>query len=166
MNLLNAAIEMQYDAMKFLNIEQNVCDAASALQRLQFLAVTMGLRAELLHGEGLLHWVSLAAITQALTTAKRTVRLHNGSRTIYPASCNVQLLNNHTPVQDEGNNKNTDGASATNVLPDSSINLLRNGIPEAAVQSAFEQLFDTVTIAEQTKWAFTSGRTPFWKEQG
>jgi hypothetical protein len=144
-------IGKQHIDMQLLELDHALCSATAMLQQLQFLAVTMGLRAELLHGGGLLHWVALSSFTEALATTKRTVRLQNGRRTICSPPCTVSLL----PISTE--------TTSFNSVPSSTVDLMERGVPEGALKRALGKLFmELPPEFEMTR--YLSGVTPAWDD--
>jgi hypothetical protein len=91
LNVVEQEIRNQEEAIKSLGINNDLASATSTLQRMQFVAMTMGLRAELMFGEGWLHWVHLSALTESLTSCKRAVRWYNGVAIVQPTSCSVSF---------------------------------------------------------------------------
>jgi hypothetical protein len=82
----------QEEAIKSLGISNELAKATTDLQRMQFVAMTMGLRAELLYGEAWLHWCHLSVLTESLTLCKRAIRLYDGVAVVQPTSCSVSFI--------------------------------------------------------------------------
>jgi hypothetical protein len=138
-------IAAQKHDMSFLNMDASICDAAAVLQKQQFVGVVMGLRAELLHGAGLLHWVTLSTLVQALTSVKRSIRLKEGRHVVFKASCNVSIA----PLM------SADDAD----LPSYTVDILENGIPRAVLEHAFKNVHGILRPDFQPG---RSGRTALW----
>lgn len=89
------AIESHIDKQKVdmvaLNMGEELAVAAQQLQRFQFVTCTMGLRAELMFGDGWLHWIQLSAITEYLSLCKRPVRWFDRNECIQPVSCSISV---------------------------------------------------------------------------
>lgn len=148
-----AEIRKQKEDMRLLNLQEPLCEAAEVLQRLQFINVVMGLRAELLHGAGLFHWVTLSSVVQALTTAKRSVRLQEGEHRVHKASCTVSLSPVEWPSEDEL------------VLPEFTFDMMQNGISKLALSSALGMLFGELTSRFEMQQRHQSGRTAAWSDE-
>jgi hypothetical protein len=86
---LLAAIEDQRRAMVALGMPS--AEDAARLQLQQFVALGMGLRAELLHRAGFTAWLCASQLTAALAASKASARLHAGGVVMFPASCWVSL---------------------------------------------------------------------------
>jgi hypothetical protein len=129
LEIIRHEIEQQRLDMIDLGLGHSLCLAASHVQFMQFIAVTMGLRAELLYGSGIIHWIAASAITEALTTTKRSVRLRNGQHDICKASCNVSV--SHDPID-----------FGIDEVPESTLNLIQDGIPASSLDCALSGLFE------------------------
>jgi hypothetical protein len=142
-----AYIENQKRDMLFLSLDPSICDAAAVLQKQQFLGVVMGLRAELLHGAGALHWITLSTLVQALTAAKRTVRLKEGKKVVFNASCTVAIA----PFVSRSDSE----------LADFAADIQENGVHCSILEHAINRRYE---ILRPDFEPGRSGRTAAWSE--
>jgi hypothetical protein len=145
-----AAISQQTEDMEEMGIDVSISEASGILQLRQFVSCAMGLRAELLYGEGLHHWVHLSALTEELASAKRSVRLYDGEPTVKGASCTISLKASPDRV---------DIAS----LPVATEELLGRGVPEERLRYAFSFLKYELRPGVEDIGRYESGRTPAWR---
>ena len=152
-DIIEREILQQESDMRELGIPESLSAATSALQRRQFVNVVMGIRAELLHGGGILHWISLSTIVQAISTTKRMVRLKHAEHVIQKVSCSIALS---VPESLETEAE----------LPDSTMDTITNGVPAVTLEVALEMLFDRLPSRPdlQEMHQYQSGRTGAWDD--
>lgn len=121
-----------------LGLSPEICNSTQSLQTMQWVSACMGLRAQLLRGAGWLHWIVLSCYTEALSTAVRAVRLHDGEMKICPASCTVSLLRHSS---DDMPNEPFSMES----IPASTIEVNECGVPVRALEFALAHSIDRGT---------------------